>query len=109
MKRTAKVTRSSGNIFADIGVPNAAEHGVKADIVLLIAALIERQHLSQSDVSKLIKLAQPDVSKLLRGHFSGYSLERLFGYLNALGQTVTIDVKEAKSKKDAKVALEMAV
>lgn len=109
MKRTAKVTRSSGNIFADIGVPNAAEHNVKAELVLRIAALIERRHLNQSDVSKLINLAQPDVSKLLRGHFSGYSLDRLFAYLTALGQTVTIDVKEAKSKEDAKVELEMAL
>jgi predicted XRE-type DNA-binding protein len=108
MKR--RVIRSSGNVFADIGVPNAAEHNIKAEVVLRIAALIERQRLSQSEVSKLIKLAQPDVSKLLRGHFSGYSLERLFGYLNALGQTVTIDVKEAKSKKDARVELlEMAL
>jgi predicted XRE-type DNA-binding protein len=107
MKRTAKITRSSGNVFADIGVPDAAAYKAKADLVLLIADLIERRGLSQSEVSKLIYLAQPDVSKLLRGHFDGYSFDRLFGYLTALDQHVTIGVEEAKSKKDA--ILEMAV
>jgi predicted XRE-type DNA-binding protein len=53
-------------------------------------------------------LAQPDVSKLMRGHFSGYSYERIFGFLTALGENVTIRVREAKTKKQARVELELA-
>jgi len=70
MKKTVRVTKSSGNVFADIGLPNAAEHSIKADIVLRIAARIKSKGLTQAKAASLLGLAQPDVSKLLRGHFA---------------------------------------
>ena len=108
MKSKIKSTRSSGNVFADLGLPNAREDLVKADMVLAIAARIKAKGLTQAEASKLIGLAQPDVSKLLRGHFAGYSFERLFGFLNALGENVTIAISPAKSRKQARVELELA-
>ena len=107
MKRKTKSTKSSGNVFADLGLPNADEHLIKADIVIAIAERIKTKRLTQAEVSKLIGLAQPDVSKLLRGHFTGYSYERLFGFLNALGDNVKIAVSPAKTKKQARVQLEL--
>jgi predicted XRE-type DNA-binding protein len=107
MKRKTKSTKSSGNVFADLGLPNADEHLIKADIVIAIAERIKTKRLTQAEVSKLIGLAQPDVSKLLRGHFIGYSYERLFGFLNALGDNVKIAVSPAKTKKQARVQLEL--
>jgi predicted XRE-type DNA-binding protein len=104
----ARSTKSSGNIFADIGIPNAEEHLAKADLVIGIASLIKSKGLTQAETSKLIGLAQPDVSKLLRGHITGYSYERLFGFLNALGEKITITVTPAKSAKEAKLELEFA-
>ena len=108
MKNKIKVTKSSGNIFADIGLPNAAAHSIKADLVLGIAALIKSKGLTQAKAASLLGLAQPDVSKLLRGQFAGYTYDRLFGYLNALGEKVRIEVSEAKTKKEARLELEMA-
>ena len=108
MKSKIKSTKSSGNVFADLGLPNADEHFIKAEIVLGIAARIKSKGLSQAEAAKLIGLAQPDVSKLLRGHFTGYSFERLFGFLTALGERVKIEVSVAKSKKEARVELELA-
>ena len=108
MKSKIKSTKSSGNVFADLGLPNADEHFVKAEIVLSIAARIKSKGLTQAEASKLIGLAQPDVSKLLRGHFTGYSFERLFGFLTALGERVKIEVSVAKTKKEARVELELA-
>ena len=105
--KKARATKSSGNVFADIGLPNAATHSIKADLVLRIAARIKSKGLTQAKAASLLGLAQPDVSKLLRGHFAGYTYERLFGYLNALGERVSIEVSEAKNKKDARLALEM--
>ena len=96
--KKARATKSSGNVFADIGLPNAAEHSIKADLVLRIAARIKSKGLTQAKAASLLGLAQPDVSKLLRGHFAGYNYERLFGYLNALGERVSIEVSEAKTK-----------
>lgn len=107
MKNKIKVTKSSGNVFADIGLPNAAEHSIKADIVLHIAARIKSKGLTQAKAAALLGLAQPDVSKLLRGHFAGYTYDRLFGYLTALGEKVCIEISEAKTKKGARVELEM--
>jgi predicted XRE-type DNA-binding protein len=105
--RKIRVTKSSGNVFADIGLPDAAEHSIKADIVLRIAARIKSKGLTQAKAASLLGLAQPDVSKLLRGQFAGYTYDRLFGYLNALGEKVHIEISEAKTKKDARLELEM--
>jgi predicted XRE-type DNA-binding protein len=107
MKKKIKSTKSSGNVFADLGLPNADEHLVKADLVLAIAARIKEKKMTQAEVSGLIGLAQPDVSKLLRGHFTGYSFERLFGFLTALGDNVKIAVSPAKSGKQARLELEL--
>jgi predicted XRE-type DNA-binding protein len=102
----ARSTKSSGNVFADIGVPNAVEHLAKADLIIGIAALIRAKGLSQTAAAKLIGIAQPDVSRLMRGNFEGFSYERLFDVLNALGENVRVVVSHAKSKKDAKLEFE---
>ncbi len=94
-----KVTKSSGNVFADIGLPNAAEHSIKADLVLRIAARIKSKGLTQAKAASSLGLAQPDVSKLLREHFAGYAYERLFGYLNALGERVSSESRRQKPKR----------
>jgi predicted XRE-type DNA-binding protein len=103
-----KSKKSSGNIFADLGIPNAESHLAKANIVVAIGSLIKSKKLSQAEAAALIGLAQPDVSKLLRGHFAGYSYERLFGFLNALGEKVTITISTARTAKDAKLELEFS-
>jgi predicted XRE-type DNA-binding protein len=95
----ARSTKSSGNVFADIGVPDAQEHLAKADLVIGIAALIRSKGLSQTAAAKLIGIAQPDVSRLMRGHFEGFSYDRLFGFLTALGENVRVVVSDAKTKK----------
>lgn len=107
MKNKVRVTKSSGNVFADIDIPNAAEHSIKTDIVLRIAVRIKSKGLTQAKAASLLGLAQLDVSKLLRGHFPGYTYDRLFGYLNALGEKVCIEISEAKSQEGARLELEM--
>jgi predicted XRE-type DNA-binding protein len=86
--------RSSGNVFKDIGLPDADEHAIKADIVIKLAKLIEIKGLSQSKAASLTGIAQPDLSKLLRGHFSGFSMDRLVQTILALGLDVEIRVKK---------------
>ena len=102
------VTRGSGNVFADIGLLNADEHQMKARIVLGLAALIEDQELTQTAAAKRIGIAQPDLSKILRGNFSGFSLERLIGALRSLGSDVEIKVKVRKGSHQGRLALTMA-
>jgi predicted XRE-type DNA-binding protein len=107
MKRPAS-TKSSGNVFADIGLPDAEVSLLKADLIINIADLIKEKGLTQSQAAKIMGLAQPDVSKLMRGQFTGFSYERIFGILTALGENVTIKVKEAKTGKQARVELDFA-
>jgi predicted XRE-type DNA-binding protein len=92
MKNDMTVKRSSGNIFADIGLPDSENHLVKAQIVVAVANLIRSQNLTQTAAAAKMGLKQPDVSKLLDGRFEGFSLERLIGFLLALGNDVTIEI-----------------
>jgi predicted XRE-type DNA-binding protein len=85
--------KSSGNVFADIGLPNAEEHLVKAKLVYKIDALMRGRGLKQAEAAKLFGVKQPDVSKMLRGDFRQFSVERLMRFLVALGQDVEIVVR----------------
>jgi predicted XRE-type DNA-binding protein len=92
MKEDLTVTRGSGNIFADLGLADADEHMLKARIVAFLAERIKQLRLTQRAAAARMGLAQPDVSKLLRGNFDGFSLERLLGFTRALGSDVEIKV-----------------
>lgn len=85
--------KSSGNVFADIGLPDAADHLVKAKLVFKIDTLMRERGLKQIEAAALFGVKQPDVSKMLRGDFRQFSVERLMRFLVALGQDVEIVVK----------------
>jgi predicted XRE-type DNA-binding protein len=103
MAKKSKITRSSGNIFADLGLENPQEHYVKAHLVMLISKMIESQRLTQGEAASLIGLRQPDMSKLLRGRFEGFSLERLLKFVRALGSDVEIKIKPSRPKQEGKI------
>ena len=96
----AKITKGSANVFADIGIPDAETHLLKAELVRRISALIEAERLTQSEAADRMSLSQPDVSKMLRGQFRPVSIERLMQCLVALGQSVTIDVHTPTNKAE---------
>ena len=85
-------TEGSGNIFADLGVPNPEEALAKAEIALKIHALIKKKKLTQAKAAKVLKISQPKISLLLRGFLTDFSLERLLRFLNDLGQDVYISI-----------------
>ncbi len=91
----------SRNVFKDIGVPNPEEHLVKAQLVFKIDAILKERHLKQVDVADLLGIRQPDVSKMLRGEFRQFSVERLLRFLVALNQDVEIVVKPHRDKDNA--------
>jgi predicted XRE-type DNA-binding protein len=86
------VVKGSGNVFADLGFPDADTHALKAELVRRIAVLIAHRGLTQSEAAAQMGMSQPDVSKMLKGQFRPISLEKLMRCLVALGQSVTIDV-----------------
>ena len=91
----------SRNVFKDIGVPNPDEHLVKAQLVFKIDAIIKERRLKQVGVADLLGIRQPDVSKMLRGEFRQFSVERLLRFLVALDQDVEIVVKPHQARDNA--------
>lgn len=101
-KRIAQIPmiRGSGNVFADIGLPNPEEHLAKAQLVSLIDDVMRERKLTQQQAAALMGIDQPKVSHLLRGRFDGFSTQRLIDFLNALGRDVEILVRPApRSRK----------
>ena len=105
---TTKITKSSGNVFADLGLKNPEEHALKAELVRQIAAMLEKEGLTQTEAARRLRIAQPDVSRMLRGHFRQFSVERLMRFLVALGQDVEIVVRPssvARSNKGGRLTV----
>jgi predicted XRE-type DNA-binding protein len=86
------VRPSSGNVFGDLGVPDSAAALAKAELALKIGELIAERGFTQTQAAKLLGIDQPSVSDLLRGRLRGFSSDRLFRCLNALGHDVEIAV-----------------
>jgi predicted XRE-type DNA-binding protein len=86
------IEESSGNVFADLGFSNPEEHLSKAKLVRAIGITIKTRGLTQKAAAELIGIDQPKVSKLLHGHYQGYSSDRLLHFLNLLGQNVVITI-----------------
>jgi len=84
---------NSGNVFADIGLPNAEEHHLKAKLVSKIDKLMQERGLKQVASAEFFGVKQPDISKILRGDFRQFSVDRLMRFLVALGQDVEIVVR----------------
>jgi predicted XRE-type DNA-binding protein len=83
----------SGNVFADLGFPDAGEHYVKAQIVAEIHKLIKNRKLTQTKAGALMGIGQPSVSRMLRGHFREYSVERLLQFLTVFDRDVEIVIR----------------
>jgi predicted XRE-type DNA-binding protein len=90
------ITRGSGNVFADLGLENPDEELLKAHLAIRIRSLISEHGLTQAKAAKTLKIAQPDVSALVNGRISGFSLERLFSFVRRLGDDVEVTIKHAK-------------
>ena len=93
MKQKIEHEVGSGNVFADLGLPNAEEHLIKAQLVYKIDTVMKDRGLKQVDAALLFGVKQPDVSRMLNGDFRQFSVERLMRFLVALGQDVEIVVK----------------
>jgi predicted XRE-type DNA-binding protein len=90
------VTPSSGNVFADLGLPDADELLVKSNLVMKINNIIEKRHLSQTQAAVILGIPQPKVSMIQNGKLRGFSVERLCHFLTLLGRDVEIVIKNRK-------------
>lgn len=93
MSDVEEVDAGSGNVFADLGLPDADERYAKALISRVIARELDARSLTQAGAAKLLGTTQPKVSAVVRGQLAGFSLERLFRFLTALGMDVRVEVR----------------
>lgn len=96
MKRKVAVEMGSGNIFADLGLPDAETHFLKAQIVSEIYRLAHERKLTQEQAGERMGISQPQVSRLFKGDFREYFIDRLMGFLTAFDCDVEIVVRPHK-------------
>ena len=103
------VTRGSGNVFADLGLPNPEERLAKAQLAYAISQAIKERGLTQREAAKLMGVDQPKVSHILRGRLADFSTERLMGFLTGLGRDIEIVIKPSpRSRKKGRLRVAAA-
>ena len=101
-------TRSTGNVFADLGQENADELQVEALLTIEIYRIIKQRKLSQRQAAKLLGLAPADVNALMNMRYTGFSIRRLAGVLNKLGRDVEIVVKRRPKSQTGRFTVRRA-
>lgn len=104
----AKVTPSTGNVFADLLLPDPAEQQTKARLAIALCRIIAQKRLTQAQVATKLAISQPKVSALLHYKLEGYSVERLIRFLVALDHDVDIVVKAKPRTRSARIAVNAA-
>jgi predicted XRE-type DNA-binding protein len=99
--------RGSGNVFADLGLANPEQEQLKAHLTLQIYRLIKARKLTQTQAGKIIGVAQPQVSLLMRNRSGNFSVERLMSFLTAFGHDVEITVRPTR-KQHGKMSVVVA-
>lgn len=90
-----EIEEGSGNVYADLQVPDAEAMYVKARLASKIGDIIRRRHLTQQQAAEILGIPQPKLSGLLRGQFRGISEAKMIECLNRLGRDVEIVVRKA--------------
>jgi len=98
MAKKARITRGSGNVFADLGLPNPEQELLKAQLSLQIYRIVKQRGLTQAQAAAVLGIKQPHVSALLRNRAGNFSVGRLMEFLNRLGQDVRITVKPTRKR-----------
>lgn len=102
------IEHGSTNVYADLGMPNAEEMLVKAQLATKIGEIIRRRKLTQVEAAQLLGIPQPKLSNMLRGQFRGISETKMLECLTRLGRNVRIVVSPARSRAEGHVSVEFA-
>src|SRR4051812_40327404 len=95
------ISRGTGNVFADLGYPDAEERQTKLRLAYALDQIIDKRHLTQAAAAKLLGITQPKVSALRHYKLDGFSVERLMGFLTALDRDIDIVIKKKPRSRAA--------
>jgi len=105
-RNSESMVRSSGNVFADLGLRDAGEKQTKVRLAVAIQQIIQARRLSQTAAARVLEINQPKISALVNYHLDGFSVERLMHFLNALDRDVEIVIrKKPRSRKTARIVV----
>jgi predicted XRE-type DNA-binding protein len=99
---------SSGNVFRDLGLPDADELDIKSNLAIKIGQIIARRGLSQVKAASILGIDQPKVSAIIRGRLEKFSIERLCELLTRLGCDVNIRVQENRKAARGRMRIQIA-
>src|SRR5438132_9599929 len=101
MRRKSRVRAEvgSGNVFADLGLPNPEQELLKARLTLQIYKIVKERGLTQAQAGEILGIKQPHVSALMRNRAGNFSVGRLMEFLTALGHDVRITVKPTRKEQ----------
>ena len=107
MTDSMKFTRSSGNVFADMGLPDADELLTRAKLGAAVHNILKSRNLKQQEIAQLLNIKQPEVSNIMQGKYRLFSEARLFSFLNKLEKKITIQVSDRdRNEASIEVAIE---
>jgi predicted XRE-type DNA-binding protein len=92
-------TKGHDNIYQDLGFVDAEERLAKAKLAMHINEIIQERQLKQLEAARLLGINQPKISALVNGRLSGFSMERLLGFLKCLNRDVDIVIKRKRSHR----------
>lgn len=98
-----EVHEGAGNIFAELGLPDAETHFLKAQLVAELYRMTNELGLSQVKAGEVMGISQPEVSRMFKGNFREYSVERLMGFLTAFNNDVEIVVRPRRAKSPGEI------
>ncbi len=97
--KNVEIKRGTENVFADLGLANAEQHFVKAQLVAQILDIVHERDLTNAEAAMVMGIGQNGVSELSVGRFRDYSIGHLLGFLLSLDRDIEIVVK-AKVDRD---------
>ncbi len=105
-ERRGPVTRGTENVFADLGLPDAAERQAKLRLAYALNQVLEARKLSQADAARVLGVTQPKVSAIRHYKLVGFSIERLMNLLTAVDQDVEIVIRQKpRSRKAGRISI----
>jgi predicted XRE-type DNA-binding protein len=102
------IQKSSGNVFADMGLPDSDHELLIAKLTLQIHRIISSRKLAQVAAATLLGTTQPQVSSLMRLRPTSLSVGRLMEFLIILGQDIEVTLKPAPKKRNGRVVVKAA-
>jgi predicted XRE-type DNA-binding protein len=105
MSESTTIDRGTGNVFADLGLPDASDRQTKTRLALAVNDLVKSRKLRQIETGQLLGIPQPKVSALANYRLDGFSVERLMGFLTKLDQDVEIVIRPRRDERLGQVTV----